>query len=58
MLSVFWLVQKNMPGGKAQRPGDIVRATSGKTIEVISTDAEGRMVLADGVWYACRHGAA
>ena len=49
---------ENMPGGKAQRPGDIVRAASGKTIEVISTDAEGRMVLADGVWYACRQGAA
>lgn len=49
---------ENMPGGNAQRPGDIVRAGSGKTIEVINTDAEGRMVLADGVWYACRQGAA
>lgn len=49
---------ENMPGGKAQRPGDIVRAASGKTIEVVSTDAEGRMVLADAVWYACRQGAA
>lgn len=48
---------ENMPGGRAQRPGDIVRAASGKTIEVISTDAEGRMVLADAVWYACRQGA-
>ena len=43
---------ENMPGGSAQRPGDIVRSASGKTIEVISTDAEGRMVLADAVWYA------
>lgn len=48
---------ENMPDGRAQRPGDIVRAANGKTIEVISTDAEGRMVLADGVWYACRLGA-
>ncbi len=43
---------ENMPSGSAQRPGDIIRSASGKTIEVISTDAEGRMVLADGVWYA------
>lgn len=49
---------ENMPGGNAQRPGDIVKAANGKTIEVISTDAEGRMVLADAVWYACRKGAA
>lgn len=48
---------ENMPSGNAQRPGDIVKAANGKTIEVISTDAEGRMVLADGVWYACRLGA-
>ena len=48
---------ENMPDGKAQRPGDIVRAANGKTIEVVSTDAEGRMVLADAVWYACRIGA-
>lgn len=48
---------ENMPGGNAQRPGDIVRAGSGKTIEVVNTDAEGRMVLADAVWYACRQGA-
>lgn len=48
---------ENMPGGNAQRPGDIVRAASGKTIEVISTDAEGRMVLADAVWYAGELGA-
>jgi leucyl aminopeptidase len=48
---------ENMPGGDAQRPGDIVTSASGKTIEVISTDAEGRMVLADAVWYACEQGA-
>ena len=48
---------ENMPGGRAQRPGDIVRAANGKTIEVISTDAEGRMVLADAVHYACQLGA-
>ncbi len=49
---------ENMPSGSAQRPGDVVKAASGKTIEVVSTDAEGRMVLADAVWYACRQGAA
>ena len=49
---------ENMPSGSAQRPGDIIRAASGKTIEVDNTDAEGRLVLADAVWYACRKGAA
>lgn len=48
---------ENMPDGNAQRPGDIVKAANGKTIEVVSTDAEGRMVLADAVWYACKQGA-
>lgn len=43
---------ENMPGGGAQRPGDIVRTMSGKTIEVDNTDAEGRLVLADAVAYA------
>ncbi len=43
---------ENMPSGKAQRPGDIVKAMSGQTIEVHNTDAEGRLVLADVVWYA------
>ncbi len=43
---------ENMPDGAAQRPGDVVRAMSGKTIEILSTDAEGRLVLADAVWYA------
>jgi leucyl aminopeptidase len=48
---------ENMPGGDAFRPGDILRAANGKTIEVINTDAEGRLVLADGMWYARREGA-
>jgi leucyl aminopeptidase len=43
---------ENMPDGRAQRPGDIVRSMKGDTIEVINTDAEGRMVLADVMWYA------
>ncbi|MDR0555954.1 MAG: leucyl aminopeptidase [Holosporaceae bacterium] len=43
---------ENMPSGTAQRPGDIVRSMSGQTIEVLSTDAEGRMILADALWYA------
>ncbi len=48
---------ENMPGGRAQKPGDVQVAMSGKTIEVINTDAEGRMVLADGVFYARQLGA-
>ena len=43
---------ENMPDGKAQRPGDVVTSMSGQTIEVINTDAEGRLVLADVLWYA------
>ncbi len=43
---------ENMPDGKAQRPGDIVTSMKGDTIEVINTDAEGRLVLADVLWYA------
>ena len=50
---------ENMPGSRAQRPGDIVTALSGKTIEVINTDAEGRLILADALSYArqlgCTH---
>src|SRR5947199_6073279 len=49
----------NMPSGKAQKPGDIKTALSGKTIQIIDTDAEGRLVLADGLYYArqlgCTH---
>jgi leucyl aminopeptidase len=47
---------ENMPGSRAQRPGDIVTAMSGKTIEVINTDAEGRLILADALVYARRQG--
>ncbi|MCB2129602.1 MAG: leucyl aminopeptidase [Rhodobacteraceae bacterium] len=43
---------ENMPDGRAQRPGDIVRSMKGDTIEVVNTDAEGRLVLADVLWYA------
>jgi leucyl aminopeptidase len=42
-------LSENMPGGSAQRPGDVMRARNGKTIEVLNTDAEGRLVLADGL---------
>jgi leucyl aminopeptidase len=42
---------ENMPSGTAQRPGDVVKSFSGQTIEVINTDAEGRLVLADVLWY-------
>ena len=45
---------ENMPSGTAQRPGDVVKSYSGQTIEVINTDAEGRLVLADVLWYASR----
>jgi leucyl aminopeptidase len=48
---------ENLPGGGSFRPGDILRAANGKTIEVINTDAEGRLVLADALWYARREGA-
>jgi leucyl aminopeptidase len=48
---------ENLPGGAAFRPGDILRAANGKTIEVTNTDAEGRLVLADALWYARREGA-
>ena len=43
---------ENMPSGNAQRPGDIVTSMSGQTIEVLNTDAEGRLILADALWYA------
>ncbi len=49
-VGVLGLVE-NMPDGNAQRPGDIVTSMSGQTIEVINTDAEGRLVLADALWY-------
>ncbi|HEV3141273.1 MAG TPA: leucyl aminopeptidase, partial [Vicinamibacterales bacterium] len=48
---------ENMPGGRAIKPGDILRSAEGKTVEVINTDAEGRLILGDGLWYARRLGA-
>ena len=46
---------ENMPGGSATKPGDVLTSLSGKTIEVINTDAEGRLILADGLTYATRY---
>lgn len=46
---------ENMPDGNAQRPGDIVKSASGQTIEIQNTDAEGRLVLCDVLWYAQEH---
>lgn len=48
---------ENMPGGKAFKPGDVITAMSGKTIEILNTDAEGRLVLADALHYAKQQGA-
>ena len=50
VVGVVGLVE-NMPDGNAQRPGDVVTSMSGQTIEVLNTDAEGRLVLADALWY-------
>ncbi|WP_340647259.1 leucyl aminopeptidase [Phenylobacterium sp.] len=49
-VGILGLVE-NMPDGDAQRPGDVVTSMSGQTIEIINTDAEGRLVLADAIWY-------
>jgi leucyl aminopeptidase len=51
VVGIVGLVE-NMPDGKAQRPDDVVKSMSGQTIEVLNTDAEGRLVLMDEVWYA------
>jgi leucyl aminopeptidase len=48
---------ENMPGGGAIRPGDVLTSASGKTVEVVNTDAEGRLILADALWYARQLGA-
>ena len=48
---------ENMPGGRAFKPGDILRSAEGKTVEILNTDAEGRLVLGDAVWYARQLGA-
>jgi leucyl aminopeptidase len=50
----FTPLTENMPGGRATKPGDILTTMRGKTIEVLNTDAEGRLVLADALSYACR----
>jgi leucyl aminopeptidase len=50
VIGICGLVE-NMPDGNAQRPGDVVKSMSGQTIEVLNTDAEGRLVLADAIWY-------
>jgi leucyl aminopeptidase len=46
---------ENLPSGSAARPGDVVRSFSGQTVEIVNTDAEGRLILADGLAYALRH---
>ena len=48
---------ENMPGGRAMKPGDVLTGASGKSVEVINTDAEGRLILGDGLWYARKLGA-
>jgi leucyl aminopeptidase len=48
---------ENMPGGRAVKPGDVLRSAEGKTVEVLNTDAEGRLILGDGLWYARKLGA-
>jgi leucyl aminopeptidase len=55
-VSAFIPMVENMPGGRAMRPGDILKSMSGKTIEVLNTDAEGRLILADAITYAKRQG--
>jgi leucyl aminopeptidase len=50
-------IAENMPGGHALRPGDVLKSASGKTVEVLNTDAEGRLVLGDALWYAQTRGA-
>jgi leucyl aminopeptidase len=47
---------ENMPGSRAIKPGDVLRSASGKTVEVVNTDAEGRLVLGDALWYARQQG--
>ncbi len=48
---------ENMPGGRATKPGDVLTGAGGKTVEVLNTDAEGRLILGDGLWYAQQLGA-
>jgi leucyl aminopeptidase len=56
VIAVLPLVE-NMPGGTALRPGDVVRGAGGQTVEILDTDAEGRLILADALWYAANLGA-
>ncbi len=48
---------ENMPGGRAVKPGDVLKSAAGKTVEILNTDAEGRLILGDGLWYAQQLGA-
>ena len=48
----YLAIAENLPGGRAQKPGDVVKAFNGKTVEVLNTDAEGRLVLSDALSYA------
>jgi leucyl aminopeptidase len=48
---------ENMPGGRAVKPGDVLKSAEGKTVEIMNTDAEGRLILGDGLWYARQLGA-
>jgi leucyl aminopeptidase len=48
---------ENMPGGRALKPGDVIRGAAGVTVEINNTDAEGRLILGDGLWYAKQKGA-
>jgi leucyl aminopeptidase len=48
---------ENMPGGRALKPGDVIRGAAGVTVEINNTDAEGRLILGDGLWYAKQRGA-
>ena len=50
-------IAENMPGGRAIKPGDVLKSASGKTVEVLNTDAEGRLILGDALWYAQKLGA-
>jgi leucyl aminopeptidase len=50
-------IAENMPGGRAIKPGDVLTSASGKTVEVLNTDAEGRLILGDALWYARQLGA-
>ena len=56
VIAVIPMVE-NMPGGKAIRPGDVLTAANGMTVEITNTDAEGRLILADALWYAQQLGA-